>query len=345
MVLGTPESSFEGRIWDMGLNSLPGLVEGDPVRAAGVTQLYQEKLQFIVETITKVEGPVDPRDIFPAAEMSEKQLRAAFAENVSQLKDPHLKALFTAMEDDTAIFNAFFTSPAAITMHHARIGGLAEHSLDVCRLALAAASTASWLDRDLLITGALLHDIGKIQEYEVTGDFRYSLQGKLVGHISLGASIVERWISSIPGFPERSALEVIHILLAHHGQLEYGSPRAPATAEALVIHFADDLDAKLDMIKAAGAEIGTKEAFVRGLRRSFLYRNEQGEGRREEGEGEEEQGEGRRQEGEREEQAGGRRQEGGGEESQGEEEQGEGRREKGEEEPLQGKKGKQETLF
>ncbi len=287
LVLGTPESSFEGRIWDMDMKSLPGLVEGDPVRAVGVAQLYQERLQLIVETISKVEGMVDPRDIFPAAEMSETQLKDGFREAVHEIHDPALKSLFRVMEDDSSIFEAFFTSPAAITMHHARIGGLAEHSLGVCHLALAAASTTPWLDRDLLVTGALLHDIGKILEYEVAGDFRYSLQGKLVGHISLGASLVEKWIGSIPDFPERLALEVIHILLAHHGQLEYGSPKAPVTAEALVLHFADDLDAKLDMIRDAGSVEGTTEAFVRGLRRSFLYRNEQGGGRREEGEGEE----------------------------------------------------------
>jgi 3'-5' exoribonuclease len=330
LVLGTPDSSFEGRIWDMDLKSLPGLVEGDPVKAVGVTQLYQERLQLIVETISKVDSPVDPREIFPATEVPEEQLRTEFKEAVSNVQDAHLRSLFTAMEGDTPIFEAFFTSPAAITMHHARIGGLAEHSLGVCRLALAAAETAPWLDKELLVAGALLHDIGKIIEYEVAGDFRYSLQGKLVGHISLGASLIEKWIGTIPGFPERLALEVIHILLAHHGQLEYGSPKAPATAEALVIHFADDLDAKLDMIKEAGSEIGTEEAFVRGLRRSFLYRNEQGESSFAEAT----EDRGRRQEGE-----GGK---------QGEEqgkEQGEGRREERIKPIPQGNKGKQEKLF
>jgi 3'-5' exoribonuclease len=316
LVLGTPDNSFEGRVWDMDLKSLPGLVEGDPVKAVGVTQLYQERLQLIVETISKVDGPVDPREIFPAAEMSETQLRTEFQDAVNKIQDTNLKSLFTAMERDTSIFEAFFTSPAAITMHHARIGGLAEHSLGVCNLALAAAETATWLDKDLLITGALLHDIGKILEYEVAGDFRYSLQGKLVGHISLGASLVEKWIGTIPGFPERLALEVIHILLAHHGQLEYGSPKTPATAEALVIHFADDLDAKLDMIKEAGSEEGTEEAFVRGLRRSFLYRNDQGESSFAEAT-----------------------------EDMVRRQEGEGSREKAVEETLQGKKGKQETLF
>ena len=136
---------------------------------------------------------------------------------------------------------------------------------------------APWLHRDLLTAGALLHDIGKVLEYEVAGDFRYTLEGKFQGHIVKGHSLVEKWISRIPDFPERLALDVLHIILSHHGQLEYGSPKTPVTAEALVVHFADDLDAKLDMVKSAGEEPGTEEAFVRGLRRSFLYRNEQGQ--------------------------------------------------------------------
>jgi len=144
--------------------------------------------------------------------------------------------------------------------------------------------------------GSLLHDIGKILEYEVAGDFRFTLEGKFLGHIVQGHSLVEKWIRQIPDFPERLALDVLHILLSHHGQQEYGSPKTPVTAEALVIHFADDLDAKLDMVRSAGDEPGTEEAFVRGLRRSFLFRNsstgsgqaEQVKETRDKGQGEEE---------------------------------------------------------
>jgi 3'-5' exoribonuclease len=277
MILGTSEGTWDGRVWDMGMSSLPGLLEGDPVQVKGSAQLYQEKIQLIVEEISRVDKPVDPRSIYPATSASEKQLRGDFNNLVEGIEETALKALMEAMLKDGTISDAFFTCPAAITMHHARIGGLAEHSVNVCRLALASADVAPWLDRDLLTVGALLHDIGKIMEYEVAGDFRYTLEGKFQGHIVQGHSQVEKWIRQIPDFPERLALEVLHILLSHHGQLEYGSPKTPVTAEALVIHFADDLDAKLDMVKTAGEEPGTEEAFVRGLRRSFLYRNDQSE--------------------------------------------------------------------
>jgi 3'-5' exoribonuclease len=272
MVLGTSEGTWDGRVWDMGMSSLPGLLEGDPVQAKGTAQLYQEKIQLILEDISKVDKPVDPRTIYPGTGASEKQLREEFGGYVDGVKDPALRALMEIMLKDKTISDAFFTCPAAISMHHARIGGLAEHSLNVCRFAHASAAAAPWLDLDLLTAGALLHDIGKIQEYEVAGDFRFTLEGKFLGHIVQGHSMVEKWISQIPDFPERLALDVLHIILSHHGQLEYGSPKTPATAEALVIHFADDMDAKLDMIKTAGEEPGTEEAFVRGLRRSFQFR-------------------------------------------------------------------------
>jgi len=278
VILGTSEGTWDGRVWDMGMGSLPGLMEGDPVKVKGAAQLYQEKIQLIVENISKVDGPVDPRDIYPAAGASEKQLRSDFDDFVAPIKEPALKNLMEVMLQDKVISDAFFVCPAAITMHHARIGGLAEHSINVCRLAHGTVAAAPWLNRDLLTVGALLHDIGKIEEYEVAADFRFTMEGKFLGHIIQGHSLVQKWVRQIPDFPERLALEVEHIILSHHGQLEYGSPKTPATAEALVIHFADDLDAKLDMVKTAGEPPDTEEAFVRGLRRSFLYRNEQGQG-------------------------------------------------------------------
>lgn len=272
VILGTPEGTWDGRVWDMGMSSLPGLLEGDPVHVKGSAQLYQDKVQLIIEDISRVDKPVDPRNIYPAASASEKQLREDFKHFVERIEEQALKALMEIMLRDKAISDAFFICPAAITMHHARIGGLAEHSLNVCRFAHASVAIAPWLDRDILTVGALLHDIGKVREYEVAGDFRFTLEGKFLGHIIQGHSLVENWIRQVPDFSERLTLDVLHIILSHHGQLEYGSPKTPATAEALVIHFADDLDAKLDMVKTAGEGPETEEAFVRGLRRSFLFR-------------------------------------------------------------------------
>jgi len=273
MTLGTPEGSWEARVWDMGMDSLPDLLEGDPVQARGTVQLYQDRIQLIVDQISKVGDPPDPRDLYPASSVPESQLRADFEMVISQMEDPSLRGLMETMLADRAVSDEFFLCPAAITMHHARIGGLAEHSLSVCRLARAAASGVPWLDRDLLSAGSLLHDIGKVLEYEVAGDFRFTLEGKYLGHIVQGHSQVQKWISQTAEFPRQRVLDVLHIILSHHGQQEYGSPVPPITAEALVVHFADDLDAKLDMIKTAGEEPGTQEAFVRGLRRTFQFRD------------------------------------------------------------------------
>jgi 3'-5' exoribonuclease len=284
MVLGTPSEDLEARVWDMDLKSLPGLVEGDPVKVRGTSQLYQDKLQIVVDTIEKAGSTIDPREIYPSSLRPEKELRKEFHIFIEGIRNNHLAELMNTMREDTEIFDVFLVSPAAVAMHHARIGGLAEHSLDVCRIALAVSDIWPRLDRDMLTAGAILHDIGKIREYQVAGDFRYTLDGKLVGHIVRGVSIVENWLRGLGSFPERLALDLLHIILSHHGTLEHGSPKAPATAEALVIHYADDLDAKLDMIRSASEGEDSSEAYVRGLRRMFQFKNEeQGGGRRAEG--------------------------------------------------------------
>jgi 3'-5' exoribonuclease len=285
LVLGSPAADLDARVWDMDMKSLPGLVEGDPVRASGKAQLYQDNLQLVVDVIEKVESSVDPREIYPSSAKSEGELRQQFSAHVEAMVKRDLIHLMAVMQDDEDVFDAFFISPAAITMHHARIGGLAEHSLNVCRIALAVSDIFPWLDRDLLTVGALLHDIGKVLEYKVAGDFRYTRDGKLIGHVVRGHSITEGWIRRVPEFPEQLEHEVLHIILSHHGQLEHGSPKMPATAEALVIHYADDLDAKLDMVRTASPDNDTLEAFVRGLRRTFQFRVEnEGAGRGAQGE-------------------------------------------------------------
>ncbi len=191
------------------------------------------------------------------------------------LAAPELRALFAQIRKDGGFTDAFFLSPAAVTMHHARIGGLAEHSLGALRIAQAVADIHPWLDRDVLTAGCLLHDVGKVKEYAIGHAFEVTLEGRLVGHIAAGVSMVEGWSSKVRGFSERLLMELTHIVISHHGQLEHGSPKTPATPEALVVHFADDLDAKLDMLATAGAAVAgddrNREAYVKGLRRSFLF--------------------------------------------------------------------------
>lgn len=284
LVLGTPSADLEARVWDMDLKSLPGLMEGEPVRARGTSQLYQDKLQLIVENVERADRSVDPREIYPSSLKPEPELRDELDSLIQEIGNSHLAALMKTMRDEKEVFEAFLVSPAAVAMHHARIGGLAEHTLGVCRFALAVSDAWPQLDRDLVAAGAILHDIGKIREYQVAGDFRYTLDGKFIGHIVRGVTMVEEWIRRLPSFPERLALDLLHIILSHHGTLEHGSPKSPVTAEALVVHYADDLDAKLDMVCAAREGNEVEEAYVRGLRRMFQYRTEnQGERRSTEG--------------------------------------------------------------
>jgi len=271
LVFGTPEGDVEARAWDMGMSSLPSLDTGDPVSARGTAVSYMERIQLNVERIEKVTTGVDPRKLYPSSHQTEAQLKEQYAGCVKRIRDKKLVSLFSVMEKDKQFMEAFFISPAATTMHHARIGGLMEHSIGVCTLTDAVAEAHSWLNRDLLIAGSLLHDIGKVREYAITGDFSFTMEGKLIGHINLGVEMFQSWLQQIPDFPARLSMDIQHIILSHHGQLEYGSPKLPATPEALVVHFADDLDAKLDMIKDASRDPDVEEAYVRGLRRMFQF--------------------------------------------------------------------------
>jgi len=282
LVLGTPEGSWEGKMWSTSLASVGAPSEGDPVRAEGAAERYQGRLQLRVARLARAEGPVDPRELYPSCERSEAELRAEFAARAEAIGDPDLRRLLGIIGEDAPFLRSFFRSPAAAGMHHARIGGLAEHSLATARLVALAAEAYPLLRGDLAAAGALLHDVGKVREYDLAGDFRFTREGHFLGHIALGAAMLEEWMARVPSFPRNLALELTHILLAHHGSLALGSPREPVTAEALAVHFADDLDAKLDMIRSA-AGAGADEGYVRGLRRVFFFPSDAAQEAREEG--------------------------------------------------------------
>ena len=276
LTLGTPQRDFEARLWDTDLDSLPALFPGDPVNASGLTVLYQERIQLKVDTIKKETSSVDPRSLYPSSEFSEEDLVKSWRKWVKRIGDDNLRALFKRIEMDADFMNAFFRSPAAVTMHHARIGGLAEHSLGVCGLASAVQERYTWLRGDILIAGGLLHDLGKTREYATSRSFQVTAEGRLMGHISMGYPMLERYIEKVPGFPGDLATELYHIIISHHGKLELGSPRAPSTPEALVVHYADDLDAKLDMLRASRVSCHDGKGdpsgeYVRGLGRFFMF--------------------------------------------------------------------------
>lgn len=275
LTLGNSESDYTARMWDMEMKSLPSLAQGDAVRVKGTAVLYQEQIQLKVDAISREMSNVDMRLLYPSSRFTEDQLRSGFSKMVKCLKDEKLLAVLSEVEKDSDFFDRFFNSPAAVAMHHARIGGLAEHTLEVARLALSVADQYSGLRRDLVLAGSLLHDVGKVREYDISGSFGVTMDGQMLGHITMGIVMLDAWIKRAGGL-EEDFLELKHIVLSHHGQLEHGSPKMPAIPEALVVHFADDLDAKLDMLRdaaagACGEGRDAAGAYVRGLRRFFFF--------------------------------------------------------------------------
>lgn len=219
---------------------------GDFVVVKGTVKEYNSHMQMTVHKVKRVEdSEVTIADYLPS---SSNNLDAEFDELVAivlNLSNPYLKDLLLNLFSDETLVKKFKTCPAGKTMHHAYIGGLMEHVLSIIKLCQLVASHYRTLNLDLLITGAILHDLGKVDELSYARSFDYTDEGKLVGHLTMEVIAVSKKISEIPEFPDDLRLQVLHMLVSHHGRYEYGSPKLPMTPEALVLHFLDNLDAKV----------------------------------------------------------------------------------------------------
>jgi len=229
---------------DLFLNN--NVVAGDFVYVRGMLNLYNGKLQLTIRDAERIDPELVPKDKFlprsprPAGEMEAELL--AFLE---QVQDKHLRALLDSFFGDTAFLRAFLEAPSARTMHQAYIGGLVEHTIGVVKNALAIAANYGRINTDLLLAGALIHDVAKVFEYSCSSSITITDSGRLIGHLSMAAMEVDRRARQIEGFPEETRLLLIHMILSHHGKLEFGSPKVPMTAEALILTWADYADAYL----------------------------------------------------------------------------------------------------
>jgi len=190
-------------------------------------------------------GEVDKTDLLPSTTYDVTALWRQLLSFVESFTNPDLKLLVTTLLDDPAMAAAYREAPAAKQLHHAWLGGLLEHVVSLCTLADRVATHYPLLDRDLLLTGVILHDLGKLRELSWEIGFEYTVEGMLLGHIQIGTALVEKAIDSLPGFPPRLKTLVLHMILSHHGKLEFGSPKLPMIPEALALSFLDDLDAKM----------------------------------------------------------------------------------------------------
>ncbi|HEY3357305.1 MAG TPA: HD domain-containing protein [Polyangia bacterium] len=253
VTLANPTGSVEGRVWDQADAVAQRFHDFELVRVDGTMTLYQGRLQLHVSELARVEDPeLTISQFLPTGPVPAKLMWADLVALVGTVGSVPLRALLEAILADPVIAQQLMACPAAKSIHHAYMGGLLDHTLSVARLTdMIAAHYArpQLLDRDLAVTGAILHDLGKTQELSSEQGFNYTDAGRLVGHIVLGVQMIDAKIAAIPDFPAALALQLRHILLAHHGELEHGSPKRPKMMEAFVVHYADLLDCQAGYLR------------------------------------------------------------------------------------------------
>ena len=247
LTLGDKTDQIEARVWELGDPRIAKVFErGDIVKVRGSVSRFDGRAQLKVDQLRlALDGEADKMDMLPATTRDVGELWAALEAVVASITNPDLKRLLAALLADAALAQAFREAPAARQLHHAWLGGLLEHVVSLLGLADRVAAHYPMLNRDLLLTGVILHDIGKIRELSWETGFDYTVEGVLLGHIQMGVELVEKTIAGLPGFPDRLRTLVVHMILSHHGKLEFGSPKLPMIPEALVLNFVDDLDAKM----------------------------------------------------------------------------------------------------
>jgi len=250
LILSDRTGDIDTRVWE-GAEALSALFsEGDVVAVAGRANLFQNRLQLVVEHLIPLRADeVDLAEYLPAGGGDVEKQYEDLLNVFRGLHNPWVRDLGVSLLSDPEIANRYKRCPAAKTIHHAFIGGLLSHSLQLTRIVDAILPLYENLSRDILMFGAAFHDFGKIFELSYDGPFSYTDEGRLVGHISIGNNLIDRKIQKIEGFPKELEFQLKHIVLAHHGRLEYGSPKVPHTLEAQIVAHIDDLDSKINSIQ------------------------------------------------------------------------------------------------
>lgn len=241
--------SIEGIAWDSLSEDLKKFSVGDFVFVTGNVNEYNERLQIVVNSINQIsESEIEPTDFLPQSEEDIDTVMAEIFEYKAKVTNPHLKKLLELFLENENFVSKFRRAPAAKRAHHAYLGGLAVHTRNTLRLMSGMQPVYPFLNFDLLITSAILHDIGKIHEYSYKTKIDLSTQGKMLGHIIISYEMVATEIEKIPQFPDDLRLKLLHMIISHHGEFEWGSPKLPVFPEALVLHFIDNLDSKIEMM-------------------------------------------------------------------------------------------------
>ena len=278
MTLTDKTGAMEGRMWDDFASALANCSEGCYVKVQGQVAKYQGKYQI---TLTKMRlaaaSEIDTADFVPTTRFDIADMWTELRGYVDAFANADLRRLVFAFLDDEAIGAAYREAPAAKMLHHAWIGGLLEHVLTLVRVCRAVVPFYPEVDGDLLVTGAILHDIGKVRELSWGTTFSYTLEGQMIGHISIAQGMLREKIATLPAFPEKLRVLVEHMILSHHGKYEFGSPKLPMTPEAILLSALDDVEAKMQAMRnefgrdaAAGKSGAEMTEWVRSMERPLL---------------------------------------------------------------------------
>ncbi|MGD0798672.1 MAG: OB-fold nucleic acid binding domain-containing protein [Acidobacteriaceae bacterium] len=281
LTLSDKTGSMEARMWEEFASAAATCGEGCYVKVQGVVSEYPKGQKKFQITLTKMRlaaaSEVEAADFVPATKFDVGEMWAELRGYVEEFRNEDLKRLVFAFLDDAEIGVAYREAPAAKVLHHAWLGGLLEHVVTLVRVCRAVVGFYPEVDGDLLVTGAILHDVGKVRELSWGTTFGYTVEGQMVGHISIAQGMVREKVRGLPGFPEKLAVLVEHMILSHHGRLEFGSPKLPMTPEAVLLSALDDLEAKMQAMRnefgrdaAAGKSGAEMTEWVRSMERPLL---------------------------------------------------------------------------
>lgn len=278
LILQDKTGTLDGKVWDPNSGGIADYAENDFIEVFGDVITYNNNLQLNIRQIRKAaEGEYVPADFMPTTEKSTDGMYQELLGYIRKIENPYLRQTveFYFVKND-AFAKKFRAHSAAKSVHHGFSGGLLEHTLSVVKFCEYMAGAYPILNKDLLITAAICHDIGKIKELSAFPENDYTDDGQLLGHIVIGVEMISDAVRNIPDFPEKLASELKHCVIAHHGELEYGSPKKPALAEALALNFADCADAKLQTLteifkdKNSNDWLGYNRLFESNLRKTVI---------------------------------------------------------------------------
>jgi 3'-5' exoribonuclease len=251
LTLGDRCGQIEAKMWDNVEEVLEAFEQDDFLKIKGLLNKYKNRFQITIHKVRKLgDSEIDFSDYLPKTTKDIDELWHTLAGFVASFQNPHLKALVEAFMIDPEIAPAYRNAPAAKTLHHAYIGGLLDHVVSLTRSCDLVSRNYPQINRDLLLTGAFLHDIGKIHELAYNRSFSYTTRGQLLGHMVIELEMLQAKLAGLPDFPGELKVLVEHLIISHHGQYEFGSPKLPMFPEALLLHYMDDLDSKMESMRA-----------------------------------------------------------------------------------------------